>query len=101
MFMTIATLVLFAAIIAVIVQGHKSVCAKSAIRIAADFDVQEKAIRQQWAGKSNQDHWLFRTSFPNVIKFDKDAALNHELQQVTGARQLYAQSLSSRESVAR
>jgi len=101
MFIAIATLAVFVAIIAVIVQGHKSACAKSAVKIATEFDAQEKAIRQQWAGKSNQDHWLFRTSFPNVIKFDKDAALNHELQQITGARRLYAQSLSSRESVAR
>lgn len=96
----IVVFVILAAIVALVYFQHKKVARQSAVNIASKLNEDEAAVRRHWSGKSNQDHWLFKTSFPNAIKFDTNAALNHELQQVQNARRLYAQSSVSRQVVA-
>jgi hypothetical protein len=96
----IVVFVILAAIVALVYFQHKSVVKKSAVNIASQLNEDEAAVRRHWSGKSNQEHWLFKTSFPNAIKYEANAALNHELQQVQVARRLYAQSSASRQAVA-
>lgn len=88
----IIVLVLLLVILMVVFIGHKKASTQSNKKLEQSFINDEKAMRNQLVNKKNQDHWLFKTHFPDAITFDKDAALNHELSQIQTARKLYNQS---------
>lgn len=87
----IFALVLFL-IVFVCIVGHKKACAQSNKKLEQIFLDNEQVIRKQWENKSNQEHWLFKTNFPDAITFSPNTALNHELELVQVVRKLYKQS---------
>lgn len=89
----IMVLVMLLAIVAILVIGHKKASHKSHEHISQKFLNDKQNILTQWGSKTNQDHWLFKTQFPQVIIFEKDAAINHELSLTTRAKAMYDSAL--------
>lgn len=84
------------AIFAIIYFGHKKASHQSTKAMIKKFKNEEGLIKAMWENKTNKEHWLFKTNFPNTFIFEENAALNHELTLPKHALELFIKSSKSR-----